>query len=485
MEQVEELEELIEYSEFLEIAGAFIGAADTSDVEDNVFETDFDDDHTVNAEQAIDVEETEGDDEFDIRIMQSIINLIELEDMLEDEIPKKRRERRWGVHPINQVRREQGVFDNLFKEMLMYDHEKFFNFTRMSPERFQHLFELIEFKITKESPNAIPAKCRLLLTLRYFSHRLLETLGSVLYKNPLIFSFLATGDSLKSLHYNFRVGVSTAYNIIRETCDALWDVLQPLYLKFPEEEDWIRIEKEFREKLNLPNCVGAMDGKLIEIFAPSRTGSIYFNYSKYFSTNLLAMCDALKNFTYVDIGSYGQQTDGGVLFNSSFGKRMDMNKLNFPPYTFLPHTSVLFPFFVIADSAFPLKENLLTPYAGDPSNLSAVEANFNREQCSARKIIENVFAILVRRWQIFNGPIEMHPVNVDKILKATVVLHNYIKSFDDPAAIRYMREERFTYPTRESLRSFYESGMHLQDADRSEYASVARDTYAKYLMNIL
>lgn len=296
---------------------------------------------------------------------------------------------------------------------------------------------------------------------------------------------MATGDSLKSLHFNFRVGVSTAYNIIRETCEALWEVLQPLYLKFPEEEDWLVIEAQFREKLNLPNCVGAVDGKLIEIFAPDRTGSLYFNYSKFFSTNLLAICDALKSFTYVDIGSYGQQSDGGVFFNSTFGKRLDMKKLNFPPPAVLPHSKISFPFFTLGDSAFPLKENLFTPYAGHQYNLSDAEINFNREQSSVRKIIENTFAILVRRWQIFTGPIEMHPINVDKILKATIVLHNYIKSFDHPAAIRYMREERFTYPTTDSLRSLYEAGLELGAADENGYASAARDTYANYLMNIL
>ncbi len=200
---------------------------------------------------------------------------------------------------------------------------------------------------------------------------------------------------------------------------------------------------------------------------------------------MLAICDAHKNFTYVDIGSYGQQTDGGILFNSTFGKRLDAKKLNFPEPANLPHTNLVFPFFVIGDSAFPLKENLLTPYAGAYLNLSDVQANFNSEQCSVRKIIENTFAILVRRWQVFSGPIESHPTNVDKILKAAIVLHNYIKSFDDTASIRYMREERYTYPMAESLRSFYESGLKLATANENECANVARDTYANYLMNVL
>lgn len=256
-------------------------------------------------------------------------------------------------------------------------------------------------------------------------------------------------------------------------------------MKFPEAGDWLKIEADFREKLNLPNCVGALDGKLIEIFAPNNSGSLYFNYSRYFSENLLAICDAHKNFIYVDIGSFGQQTDGGILFNSSFGKRLDMKKLNFPDPDVLPHTNISFPYFVIADSAFPLKENLMTPYAGDHLNLSDAESNFNQEQTSVRKIIENTFAILVRRWQIFSGPIEMHPTVVDRVVQAATVLHNYIKSFDDPASIRYMREERFTYPTTDSLRSFYECGLNLATANKNEYPSVARNTYANYLLNIL
>ena len=120
--------------------------------------------------------------------------------------------------------------------------------------------------------------------------------------------------------------------------------------------------------------------------------------------------------------------------------------------------------------------------------MSNVEANFNAEQSSVRKIIENTFAVLVRRWQIsqiFTGPIEKHPTNVDKILKAAIVLHNYIKSFDDPAKIRYMREDRLSFPTAESLRSFYGAGLKLDNASDKEYGIIARDTYASYLLNVL
>lgn len=292
---------------------------------------------------------------------------------------------------------------------------------------------------------------------------------------------MATGDSLKSLHYNFRVGIATAYNIISETCESLWAILSPVYLKFPSEEDWLKIAADFRDKLNFPNCVGAGDGKLIEVYSPSQSGSMYYNYQKYFSTNLFGICDAHKNFLYVDIGSYGKQSDGGVLFHSTFGKRLDTNNLNLPPPAPLPNTNTYFPYFFIADPAYPLKGNLLTPYAGNSLNLTEAQANFNNELSSVRKVIENTFAILVRRWQVFIGPIHMQPKNVERILKATTVLHNYIKSFEDKASIRYMREERFNYPSNQALVSFYESELRLSTARTSEYAHNLRDVYANFL----
>lgn len=162
MDEVSELEELSLYTDFLQVVSEFVVSETSSETE----EIDLNEEESV--DQQVD-DDTGEDDDTSIYIMQCIINLIELEYILRDDDPRVRRkgERRWGVHPLNQMRRELGHFDNLFKEMLAHDHEKFFNFTRMTPERFHHLFDLVESKITKNSPNAIPPMCRLLLTLRY------------------------------------------------------------------------------------------------------------------------------------------------------------------------------------------------------------------------------------------------------------------------------------------------------------------------------
>lgn len=301
------------------------------------------------------------------------------------------------------------------------------------------------------------------------------------------YRYLATGDSLKSLHYNFRLGASTAYNIVNETCVAIWNVLQPIYLKYPTQEDWLRFAGEFKEKLKFPHCCGIVDGKLVEIRAPKKSGSKFFNYMRYFSTNLLGICDAAKNFVYVDIGSYGCQSDGGVLFHSTFGKRLDTNSLNLPPPAPLPNTNTLSPFFIIGDSIYPLHEHILIPYPGKYADLSVIQKNYNKELSSVRQNIENTFAIWSKRWRVLYGPIEANPDMVDNIVMATVVLHNFIKSYDDPAAVRYMRANKETSPTAQGLRAFEFMDGWIE-FNRATGATVnahcCRDKYANYLFNV-
>uniref|UniRef100_A0A8C5MWA2 MORN repeat-containing protein 5 n=1 Tax=Leptobrachium leishanense TaxID=445787 RepID=A0A8C5MWA2_9ANUR len=49
--------------------------------------------------------------------------------------------------------------------------------------------------------------------------------------------YLATGQSLVSLHYEFLNGKSTASNIVRETCCALWDILHDVVMGKPNQEE--------------------------------------------------------------------------------------------------------------------------------------------------------------------------------------------------------------------------------------------------------
>lgn len=159
-EDIQECESDMEFDDYFDVESPNNDILMETDVETD---SDFD-------ESDVDDVDISDDDNDNMDILQCFINIIELDCILNlscDDKQLKRRIKRWGVHPINQLRKELGHFDNLMNEMLMNDHDKFFNYTRMSPKMFEDLLNLVSSKITKSAPNAIPAKFRLLLTLRF------------------------------------------------------------------------------------------------------------------------------------------------------------------------------------------------------------------------------------------------------------------------------------------------------------------------------
>jgi hypothetical protein len=89
------------------------------------------------------------------------------------------------------------------------------------------------------------------------------------------------------------------------------------------------------------------------IQAPGHSGSLYFNYKKYFSIVLLALIDANYKFIAVDVGAYASCSDGGVSANSSLGTVLREGSLKLPPDKPMPHVN-------IGNEVFPLTRYL--PY---------------------------------------------------------------------------------------------------------------------------
>ncbi|XP_017492641.1 PREDICTED: putative nuclease HARBI1 [Rhagoletis zephyria] len=217
--------------------------------------------------------------------------------------------------------------------------------------------------------------------------------------------------------------------IIYETCDAIWGELQVVYLSPPNVSELKAIANKFYVKTGMPNYLGAIDGKHIRIVSPRNSGSLYYNYKKTFSIVLMAACDANYVFTYVDVGALGSQSDGGVLSRSAFGRKLLNGTLEVPCDTNLPGTSTNFPYYYVGDSAFPLKQNLMRPFPG--RNLPQDKDKFNMMLSKARVHIENAFGILANRWRVLHTIIHACPKNADKIVLATVVLHNFLMLQND------------------------------------------------------
>lgn len=246
--------------------------------------------------------------------------------------------------------------------------------------------------------------------------------------NVLFLRYLATGDSLKTISFSYRLGHATVHKIVMDTCRIITENLMAEMLPTPTEEMWKSIADNFYKLWNFPNCLGAMDGKHITIQAPQNSGSLFFNYKKTFSVVLLALVDADYNFIAVDVGAYGKNSDGGIFANSTLGKALQQGTLSVPQQAALPNTATEAPYVIVGDEAFPLKTYLMRPYPGQ--NLDGLKRIFNYRLCRARRIVENAFGILTQKFRLYNRRIQAKPENVDYIILTTCVLHNFIKKID-------------------------------------------------------
>ena len=280
----------------------------------------------------------------------------------------------------------------------------------MSPERMEHLLSLVVPLIVKKDTNfrkAIPPAQRLMLTLR----------------------FLASGDSQISLTYLFRMEKKTVSRIISETSEALYGVLSKMYLNAPKnQKQWKKISEEFQELWQFPHVIGAIDGKHIRIQVPNKSGTLFHNYKGFFSLQLLAVCDAKDNFTFVDVGQYVSNNDCPVLANSNISYAIESDALDVPRAERIEGIEEDVPYYLLGDEIFPLNTWLMKPF---PGNLPEAEQIFNYRHSRARLSIENAFGILASRWRIFQRPMIGNVRNIQYWVLSCLCLHNYLRQTEN------------------------------------------------------
>ena len=175
-------------------------------------------------------------------------------------------------------RLECSIYFKVFKLLEQTDPMSFMLYMRLSPSFFKEILARLSPRLERKHRTGfepLPPGFKFAICLRY----------------------LSSGESYNDLSVHWCVSKSSVHNIIVEVCSAIIDEFMDEQLHIPRsKEEWIDEADQFRRRWDLPNCVGAIDGKHVRIRCPARGASRYYNYKKFHSILLLAVVDSNLRF---------------------------------------------------------------------------------------------------------------------------------------------------------------------------------------------
>ena len=301
-----------------------------------------------------------------------------------------------------------GQYEALLKELRANDKTEFKKFTRLPTEMFDEILVRIKHRIQKKDTwmrEALSPGLKLAIVLRH----------------------IATGDSLQTLMYGFRVSDSAIAKFLPVVLKAIIDEYAEEAIDTPSTpEEWLELEKLMRTKHQVPHSFGGLDGKHCRLaVCPSNSGSLYYNYKGFYSFVLLALVDGLLRFRWIDVGANGACSDTQILNNSELFENIENNTIGFPEPSPLPGDNENMPYFILGDEIFGLKPWLMKPIPGKLTNKE--EQIYNYRISRGRRVAENGFGVLANRFRILLKGLHHNVETAQLVVTTCVVLHNLMR----------------------------------------------------------
>ncbi|XP_031348431.1 putative nuclease HARBI1 [Photinus pyralis] len=292
----------------------------------------------------------------------------------------------------NEVRERNAIPRNLnyYEETIpQYLGDLFVQHFRMSRECFGELSTVIGNNQRLQN-STIPMQKKILFTLW------------VLAKPE---SFLAAGD-------RFGLARSTAHGIFKDVVAVFVELLNR-YITWPNNHD--TAIRAFHDKSGgFPGVIGAIDGCHIQMKQPTANANDYYNRKQVHSVILQGICNHKKLFMDIYVGMPGRVHDAHVLRTSPvYGHLVNNNN------TIMPHNC-----HILGDSAYPLMENLLTPFR-DNGHLNEDQIRYNVKLSTIRAVIERAFGQLKGKFRRLKYLDIAEPDFATEIITAACVLHNF------------------------------------------------------------
>jgi len=114
------------------------------------------------------------------------------------------------------------------------------------------------------------------------------------------------------------------------------------------QNGWKAVARQFGSRCNFQfhYCCGTVDGKHVAVKKPKKSGSLYNNYKGLLSVVRLALVDTNYSFMWCNVGV-----------------ALEDITIEVPEPDPLPDDDRDFPYFIIGDDAFPLRNWLMKPYS--------------------------------------------------------------------------------------------------------------------------
>ncbi|XP_053403112.1 putative nuclease HARBI1 [Mercenaria mercenaria] len=227
--------------------------------------------------------------------------------------------------------------------------------------------------------------------------------------------FLAKGDFLSEVADLHGVSKATAATVVDEFINSV--NLRLRNIRFPTDRiELNEIKRKFYQKCRMPNIIGAVDGTLIPIQAPTEDEAAYVCRKNYHALNVQAVCDPDARFTDVVAMWPGSQHDAAIFNSCGLKNHLELNDIGM----------------LLGDSGYPLKKYLLTPKL-NPSTPQEVE--FNKYHSRGRIVIEKAFGLLKSRFRCLHrtgGVLQFRPGKCSQVVLACMRLHNLCVSRNVP-----------------------------------------------------
>lgn len=181
-------------------------------------------------------------------------------------------------------------------------------------------------------------------------------------------------------------------------------------------------------KTYFADCLGALDGTHIDVHVSPADQPRYRNRKGHLTQNVLAVCDFDMRFTYVLAGWEGSAHDTAVWRDAHYykGFKTPPGKYWLGDAGYVNTDTVLVPY---RGTRYHLKEQRLA--SKKPENPKEL---FNLRHSSLRNVIERIFGVLKRKYQILRTASEYSIETQTRIILACCTLHNFVRSIEGDTA---------------------------------------------------